>query len=241
MKILTFIFLNLFCFIGVTAQNELTDDFKPSGKASGKVFWNYNYNFSEDADQRNTFALNRVYLGYTYNISKKISTTIILDGAKKSEASEFTVFAKNAQLDWKLTDEINLSLGLIGLKQIDTQEKFWGYRYVFKTLQDEFKLGTTADLGVNIEVNPAPKLKANIFVLNGEGYTKLQDELGLLKIGGSILFEPVSWYGDPSLRPDSCRHSSPRDYGAACGYAGQRNAYARADGDAGGNGDAASR
>ena len=40
---------------------------------------------------------------------------------------------------------------MIGGKQFNDQEMIWGYRYLYKTLQDEYKFGSSADLGVNAE------------------------------------------------------------------------------------------
>jgi hypothetical protein len=193
----------LFMSLFISAQEAQQEEFKPSGKATGKVFWNFNYNLTEDVDQRASFAIQRAYLGYSYNFSEKFSATILLDGAKKTisdvdfdkseskTSSEYTVFVKNAQLDYKITPKILLSGGLIGLKQVDTQKKFTGYRYMFKAFQDEFALGTTADLGVNAEFSVLENLKINAFILNGEGFTSLQDELGMLKFGGNVIYEPI--------------------------------------------------
>ncbi|MBN2522566.1 MAG: hypothetical protein JXB24_04795 [Bacteroidales bacterium] len=177
----------------LSAQEETVteNEFAPNGHAFGKVFWNYNYNVTKDAEQRNSFALQRAYLGYQYNFSEKISTKITLDGSGSSEASDFTVFLKTAQLDWNATEPVKLSFGLMGLKQFDTQEKLWGYRYIFKSLQDEYKFGSSADLGVNAEVSIIQNLTANLFILNGEGYKHIQDDMGRIKAGGNLIYTPV--------------------------------------------------
>ncbi|MGD2034605.1 MAG: hypothetical protein PVF73_06100, partial [Bacteroidales bacterium] len=143
---------------------------------------------------RNTFAVQRVYLGYKYSFSENLSSKITLDGARFNEATEkigITVILKHAQLDWKIVEPVKLSSGLIGLKQFDTQEKFWGYRYLFKSFQDEFALGSSADLGVNAEISISDNLKANLFILNGEGYSRIQDNMGRMKAGGNLIFTPV--------------------------------------------------
>ncbi len=175
----------------VNSQESKTEEFKPSGKATGAVFWNYNYNLTEGEDQRNSFELKRTYLGYSYNFSKAISAKITLDGSKKSTASSYTVFVKNAQLDWKVVNNVKLSGGLIGTKQFKVQEKFLNYRYVYKAMQDEFKLGASADLGVNAEIKLVDGVKLNLFALNGEGYSSLQDSLGRIKAGAEVVFEPI--------------------------------------------------
>lgn len=175
---------------GYIYSQDVKPEFKPSGKTFGNVFWNYHYNLSEGSTQRNTFEIQRSYLGYSYAFSEKISTKITLD-VGNDDGSAFTAYLKTAQLDWNVAAPVKLSLGLIGLKQFDTQEKFWGYRYIFKSLQDEFALGTSADLGVNAEITLAKSLKANVFLLNGEGYKKIQDEMGRLKTGANLIFTPV--------------------------------------------------
>lgn len=181
----------------VVIGQETSEEFKPSGKASGKVFFNYNYDLTDGATQRSEFQLQRAYLGYKYSFSEKFSAKITLDGGRQVKDTDGEVLApysaqvKIAQLDWKVSNAVKLSAGLIGLKQFDTQEKFWGYRYLFKSFQDEFALGTSADLGINAEIKLAEPLKANLFVLNGEGYSKLQDDFGRMRVGGNLIYEPV--------------------------------------------------
>jgi hypothetical protein len=165
--------------------------FKPSGKVTGKVFWNYNHNFTEGVTKTNSFELQRTYLGYSYNFSEAISAKIVLDGARSISGSEYNTFVKNAQLDWKVNPKANVSLGMIGLKQFDTQESFMGFRYVYKDFQDELSFGTTADLGANLEYSFNPKVTANLFVINGEGFTKKQDEYGKMKVGANVIVQPT--------------------------------------------------
>ncbi len=184
--------LSLLCLINVNAQEvEKKDEFKPHGKAFGKVFFNYHYNATEGENPKNVFELQRSYLGYGYSFSEAISTKITLDVGQNDAGSAYTAYLKTAQLDWKMTDQVKVTLGLMGLKQFDTQEKFWGYRYVYKSMQDEFGFGSSADLGINGEFKLSDMIKVNLFLLNGEGYKKLQDDMGTLKVGGNVVFEPV--------------------------------------------------
>jgi hypothetical protein len=176
---------------------ESSEEFVPSGKAFGKVFFNYHYDATENATQKNTFEVQRAYIGYKYKFSPNISMKLTLDAARQVKddggnlLTPYSAQLKHAQLDWKVADPVKLSIGLIGLKQFDTQEKFWGYRYLFKSFQDEFKLGSSADLGINAEFKLAKSLKANLFLLNGEGYSRLQDNNGRMKAGGNLLWAPI--------------------------------------------------
>ena len=189
-KIVAILVILFITVCNVKAQDSQTE-FKPSGKVFGKIFVNYHYDFTEGSTKRNSFNLQRTYLGYKYNYSKKISVKITFDGARFSEASSYTVFLKHAQLDWKVDNNVNLSFGLIGTKQFNDQEKFWGYRYLFKSFQDEFKLGSSADLGVNAQIAITKNLNVNLFVMNGEGYTSVQDMNGRIKAGGNIIYKPT--------------------------------------------------
>ena len=71
-RVLLYLFITLLLPVALHAQEEITKtkkDFKPNGRAFGKVFFNYNYNFTEGTTQPHSFALQRAYLGYKYNFS----------------------------------------------------------------------------------------------------------------------------------------------------------------------------
>jgi hypothetical protein len=194
-----FLFVSVAFIITIVgrAQEETKEEFKPSGKVFAKVFFNYHRDMTEGTTQKNTFELQRAYLGYKYNFSKDISFKLTIDAGRQIKdvdgelLSPYTATLKTAQIDWKVAEPVKLSIGLIGLKQFNTQENFWGYRYIFKSFQDEFALGSSADLGINAEVKLAENLKSNLFVLNGEGYSKIQDPNGRMKVGGNLIFEPI--------------------------------------------------
>ena len=164
-------------------------DSKPKGEPHFKVFWNYNYDFSEDVTQTSAFELDRVYLGYKYKFNDNVSAKITYDVGKNDAGSNYTAFVKIAQLDYKLSSKVKLSMGMIGGKQFNDQEKVWGYRYIYKTLQDENKFGSSADLGVNAEIKLSDKLTTNIFALNGEGYKNPQDADGNQRFGLNLIYD----------------------------------------------------
>jgi len=167
------------------------ESFKPNGKPLFKVFWNYHADLTSNATQKSAFELKRSYFGYKYNFSKDITTKITFDVGSNAGGSAYTTFLKAAQLDWKVANGVKLSMGLIGLKQFNDQEHFWGYRYLFKSFQDQNGFGSSADLGINAEFTLSKNLKANFIVFNGEGYKKIQDVNGNQKVGGSLVYKPV--------------------------------------------------
>ncbi len=185
------LFLSALLLTIYSFSQNTTEEFKPSGDVQFKVFWNYHTDLSQNATKKSAFELKRSYFGYQYNFSKNISTKITFDVGSNTGGSDYTAFLKAAQLDWKVAEGVKLSMGLIGLKQFNDQEDFWGYRYIFSSYQDVYGFGTSADLGVNAEFIISKTLKANFLIVNGEGYKNLQDQDGNQKFGGSLVFEPI--------------------------------------------------
>tara|TARA_B100000767_G_scaffold184482_1_gene172103 strand:+ start:63 stop:1055 length:993 start_codon:yes stop_codon:yes gene_type:complete len=163
-------------------------EFQQNGAPNFKIFWNYHNDFTKDVTKKSAFELKRVYLGYKHNFNENISTKVTYDIGSNSSGSEYTAYVKIAQLDWKLNPKLKLSMGLIGNKQFNDQEKLWGYRYTYKGFLNEFKFGASADLGINSEFIINPKLKVNLFVFNGEGYKALQDDDGYQRVGTSFIY-----------------------------------------------------
>ncbi|MGZ2368646.1 outer membrane beta-barrel protein [Ancylomarina sp. YFZ004] len=171
-----------------TVAQEKTE-FKPSGKVNGKVFFNYSYNMTDGEDKESGFEIKRAYFGYDYNITKGLKASITLDVGKNEGGSDYTAYLKKAQLEWKASSSVKVALGMIGTIQFKEQEKFWGYRYIMKSFNDQYGLGASADLGIkaNFKLNDA--FSANAFIINGEGYKKVQDEDGKQKYGASLIYK----------------------------------------------------
>ncbi|MHB1105367.1 MAG: hypothetical protein ACYCZ2_03295 [Lutibacter sp.] len=187
------IIISAILFIAVINMNyaqETKVEFKPSGKVTGTIFFNYHRDMTEDALQKSAFELDRSYFGYAYAFSDKFSAKITLD-VGNDNVSAFTYYLKAAQLDYKAASWAKLSVGMIGLNQFSDQEKFWGYRYIYKSFQDQHSFGSSADLGFNAELSLHKTLKMNLFALNGEGYKKVQDLYGKYKIGGNLVYTPT--------------------------------------------------
>ena len=186
--------LTVFLFtitLGSWAQ-EKTEEEKPKGKVTGKVFTNYHVDASsEDDSQTSAFELTRAYLGYKYKFNNKFSATILLDAGKGSGGSDYSVFVKNAKLDYKATDWLTLTGGLFGLKQFKDQENFWGYRYLYKSFADEYKFGSSADAGVMAAIKVTKGLTLDLLVVNGEGYKELQDAKGKNRYGANLVYKPT--------------------------------------------------
>ena len=189
LKVSLFILSMAFSFMALAQETEA----KPKGEVTGKVYFNYHNDITEDVEQTSAFELTRAYLGYNYTFNDKFSARILLDAGKGSAASDHSVFIKNAKLDYKADSWITLSAGIFGMKQFKDQEKFWGYRYLYKSLADEYKLGTSADLGAMAAIKIDDNLKMDVLIVNGEGYKKLQDASGKTRFGVNMVYTPGNW------------------------------------------------
>ncbi|PKQ64983.1 hypothetical protein BZG02_03820 [Labilibaculum filiforme] len=176
-------------FLASATIAQESQDFIPSGKATGKVFFNYHYDMTSGEEQESSFEISRTYLGYDYNIAKDFKASITLDVGKNDGGSDYTAYLKKAQLEWTISPVVKVSLGMISTIQFKEQEKFWGYRYMLKSFADEFGFEPSADVGIKASFKLSNAFTANAIVMNGEGYKNLQDEDGKQKVGASLVYE----------------------------------------------------
>ena len=154
------------------------------------------------------FNLDRSYFGAEAKVGGEWSFKFVVDCGKSSDVDDYQriIYIKNALVQWK-RNAGSLRFGFIGTNVFNSQEKFWGKRYVMKSFQDEYKFGTSADLGVAAEWSPSKVVSVDAIIVNGEGYKKLQVEKGLL-YGLGVTVKPIDGmtlrvYGDLNQRPDN--------------------------------------
>ena len=170
--------------VSVSAQKSTEE---PKGKAIVQVFGNFHTGFGHDNDNRG-FELDRSYLGYQYDLGKEVQIKGVMDIGQSSDVNDYhrIAYIKNAQISWK-TGKLTLNGGLISTIQFNMQEKFWGYRYIMKSFQDQYKFGNSADLGISASYKFCDWLSADAIVVNGEGYKKIQQNDGLMYGIGATL------------------------------------------------------
>ena len=173
------ILAGLIACMSITAQAQDAKTGEPKGKAIVQVFGNFHTGFGTENDDRG-FELERSYLGYEYKLNKSLTVKGVMDIGKSSDVSDYhrMAYIKNAMVSWK-TGNLTLNGGLISTTQFNFQEKFWGYRYIMKSFQDQYKFGSSADLGISATYKFADWLSADAIIVNGEGYKKVQKNDGL--------------------------------------------------------------
>lgn len=186
-KILMSVILIIACLSSFGQEEK--KKFQITGKPIVTVFANYHAGLGS-ANKESGFALDRAYLGYQFSLTEKLSGKVVFDmGTTKVDGADLerVAYIKNAMLSWK-TGDFTLDFGLIGLEQFNVQEKFWGYRYIMKSFQDEYKFGSSADMGILGKYKFTKWLSADITISNGEGYKKLNGDNKYRYAVGATLF-----------------------------------------------------
>ena len=183
----------LIACIGISANAQEVKTEEPKGKAIVQVFGNFHTGFGADNDNRG-FELERSYLGYEYNLGKGLSIKGVMDVGRSNQVDDYhrIAYIKNAMISWK-RGNLTLNGGLIPTTQFNFQEKFWGYRYIMKSFQDEYKFGSSADLGISATYRFADWVSADAIIVNGEGYKKIQKNDGL-NYGLGLTLTPVKGF-----------------------------------------------
>jgi hypothetical protein len=146
-------------------------------KFYSKVFSNYHSSLNR-TEQNSAFEIMRAYFGIAYRMNEHFSTELKLDIGSPNDESQFSklrryAYFKTASLKYEI-EKLCWNFGIIELNQFKIPENFWDHRYIFRSYQEEYGMGTSADIGTNLYYKPTEYLCLDACLMNGEGYTKLQ-------------------------------------------------------------------
>ncbi|MBN2776959.1 MAG: hypothetical protein JXR36_04930 [Bacteroidales bacterium] len=164
-----------------TVFSNPTDTTKITGKPLFLIYSNFHQGISEAANESN-FDVKRAYLGYDFNLNNGFKGFIKIDIGTPDDNSQYSLIRRDAYLrsvgmSYSQKNFI-LSFGIVDNQQHKTQEKFWGKRYLFKSIIDEYGFLSSTDLGFNFKYKFNSKLSIEGGMMNGE-YLSLQN--GFLK------------------------------------------------------------
>ena len=148
-----------------------------TGSPIAEIFTDFHLNIN-DTSKTTGFNLNRAYIGYSFPSAKNFSGTIIInvgmpeDLAPGSESRRYAYF-REASISYS-TENLKAAFGITGTRLFDFQQRFWGKRYIANTYQSINGYGFVADLGLTIDYKISDVLKADITIMNGEGYNNIQ-------------------------------------------------------------------
>mgnify|MGYP006283834435 CR=1 FL=1 len=172
--------LLFFSFILILSLHSSIYAQSEKGKIYMKLFSNFHTSYSNGKNTESAFEVQRAYLGYRYQMDEHFSANIKLDIGSPEQQSSYDLlkryaYFKNAALKYE-RDALSIEFGLIDMYQFNVQEKYWGYRYIYKSFQDEHKFGSSADLGASISYTFNKLFHLDFAVMNGEGYNQLQTD-----------------------------------------------------------------
>ncbi|MEP6513384.1 MAG: hypothetical protein ABJA79_05920 [Parafilimonas sp.] len=201
-KLLMFGFAICFLNFPLKAQNTQKDtSFKPSGKLWGLAFGDFYYKAHTDTLNRgganqytgvpknkNAFQLRRIYLGYSYDISKKFSADMVLAAEDNTVQTiggttttsgdlltdnKLAFYVKQANIRWKnLWSGTDLVVGQVQSPAFAfSSEPVWNYRSVERTLLDVRRTPST-DFGAELQGKFDPttgNFGYNVMLANGTG------------------------------------------------------------------------
>jgi hypothetical protein len=185
--------LTIILFISLLGYSQsFTDvDFDTTGKAVIKVFSNFHADLSDNDFNNTAFEIRRAYLGYNHDFNDKLSGQVVFDVGLYENSGRYGAFLKVASLSWKPVKNLKINGGMVSPKMFKTQERFWGYRYLYKTFPDEYKFGPSADLGISVDYKFNKYVSADFSFLNGEGYKNVVLNYGDFKQAFGVTLHPV--------------------------------------------------
>ncbi|MFV0266061.1 MAG: porin [Draconibacterium sp.] len=186
--------LQLFMLFYTLSGFSQESTFQPSGSAFASIFANYHQGLTSSAADESAFELVRGYIGYQYQFSPEFYAKVNLDIGSPEDLSEYAkarryAYFKNAFLRYT-ENKLEVEFGLISLRQYKLMEDVWERRYLMKTLADEYSIGPSADLGMNINYTFSDSWEIDFTVMNGEGYNNVQTD-GIFKYSLATTIVPV--------------------------------------------------
>lgn len=203
-KLLLTIFLYSFFWQSIAVGQEPVPESAETNKGIvfGRIFANFHTSLAGDNNQT-LFEVRRAYLGYKRNLSPALSSEVKMDIGSPDDISGFSLlrrygYIKTAAVFYEF-NKWSFGFGIQDAIQFKVQEKFWGRRYLYKSFMDEYKFGSSSDLGFTASWSSGiATIDGALF--NEEGYSDLQENntfksaLGVTLIPGKHFITRL--YGD---------------------------------------------
>ena len=173
------------------------------GKPVAEIFTDFHINLT-DTTEKTGFALNRAFLGYQFLPEGNFSGKIIInigtpeDLVTGSEPRRYAYF-REASISWSGRN-LTVAMGITGTRMFEFQQKFWGKRYLARPYQSINGYGFVADLGVSVDYIINEIIKADMTIMNGEGYSNIQLD-NIIRTSLGVTLTPIEkivfrFYGD---------------------------------------------
>ncbi|MGE0078030.1 MAG: hypothetical protein AB7S48_09240 [Bacteroidales bacterium] len=248
MKRLRLAIILVLCFSSgsLLAQDSLVTNLniEVKHKVWATILTSYYTTIKGDVKPKSAFEMPTALFGYSATFSNQLKATLIYDVSRTTndinatdqdgnplnisfnEGSKYTAYLKMAEIKYSPASFIDLRIGqLLNTQYLTTQDKFWGYRYIYFTYQEVHRYGNPADFGAQVDLKYGDKLLNQISVTNGEGPFKKQDENGKFLYSNNLEVYPVKGlilklYADYSPKSDTAKLA--KDKYAISAFAGYK-------------------
>jgi hypothetical protein len=125
------------------------------------------------------FDINRAFLGYAYTLDNNFLARVVINGAGNPNeagaggARRRYAHLREAAVAWQ-NENLTLTFGLTETRLFQSQQRWWGKRYLAADVQSMHGYGFVSDLGVVVDYKFNDILSGDITVMNGEGMHELQ-------------------------------------------------------------------
>lgn len=189
---LLLVFSCILLYYSASAAGDSTK-FKLDGNVYGKIFSNYHTQIN-GGNNPSGFEIKRAYFGYKAKMSEHFEANIKLDIGSPEDLSDYSLirryaYFKNAYVKYK-NKKFTTIFGILDVLHFKMQEDYWAHRYIEKAFADDYRFGAKADLGWQIQYKWLDWLVTDFTIMNGEGYTKIQND-NTLKAGFGVSVFPV--------------------------------------------------
>jgi hypothetical protein len=146
------------------------------GKPIAEIFTDFHYSLT--SSKTSGFNLNRAYFGYNYIADKNLSAILKVEVGNPEDLPVDAVpkryaHYKEASITYT-QNKFDITLGITSTQLNSFQQNYWGKRFVANTFQAFNGYGFISDLGVAMNFKFSDIIKADMTIMNGEGYTNIQ-------------------------------------------------------------------
>lgn len=218
-KIITITTVLLFFQSVVIAQDTI-----PSGKPIAIIYSDYRQQLNGDGSFAG-FGVSRAFIGYSYKIDNHLSARILLDIGdplrNEEVSSKRYSYLRNALIAYRM-EKLTLTFGITDGRGHKEPLVFWNKRYLARTFLLNFKYMEVADIGLIADYKISPMVSIDAQVMNGEGFTNIQNDNSLL-YGAGITVRPENglifrFFCDTYSRVDATKNT----FASFAGYTSSR-------------------
>lgn len=185
---------------------------------AGRAYIYWNLKDLTSSPTYNKMDISRMYLDFKKNLAKDCKVRFTTDIARETydqaagtdDDTRVHVYMKYAYYEmgnlgthWNLpvVGLQSLTIGQSATHWIDFMQKYWKFRYVLKTLTDNYSLFSSADFGIaakgllkfaDLGIPGINNVEYHGILMNGSGYKSAENNAGK-DIGLTLKMKPVAW------------------------------------------------